>query len=101
MGLLPRKGSAAQLHGSIRKLIARLRPETSVYPGHEYTLMLLGMALRADPSNKAARDAYRRARELRAKRLPTVPSRWRDELEYNPWLRASVGELAALCGCCE
>ena len=60
--------------------------------------MLLQMACRRDPSNAAAFTKLAQARQLRARAQPTLPSTWAEELQYNTHLRASVEELAQLCG---
>jgi len=62
--------------------------------------MLMRMAVARDPRNEAAREQQQRTRLLRQQKLPTVPSKFGDELRYNPYLLASSEqELALLCGC--
>ena len=70
-----------------------------IFPGHEYTEMLLSMAVRNEPTNAAARRCLRQAQDKRRLKQPTVPSTMADELEYNPQLRADAQTLARLCGC--
>ena len=76
-------------------LLARVQ----IFPGHEYTEMLLSMAVRNEPTNAAARRCLRQAQDKRRLKQPTVPSTMADELEYNPQLRADAQTLARLCGC--
>ena len=40
-------------------------------------------------------------RGKRAKKEPSLPSTMREELAYNPHLRADPTELALMCGCAE
>jgi hydroxyacylglutathione hydrolase len=88
------------MHSSLRTLTARLTPETRLYPGHEYTEMLLKMAVQREPANEFAKLKLRQAQTARARREPTLPSTMKEELEYNAHLRASPSELAQMCGCC-
>ena len=55
------EASAAVMHDSFQRLRQRLRAETQVFPGHEYTVMLMEMAVRTEPTNAAARRCLRRA----------------------------------------
>lgn len=94
------EGSAGALFASLRRLRERLSTEAEVYSGHEYAEMLMRMAVARDPRNEAAREQQQRTRLLRQQKLPTVPSKFGDELRYNPYLLASSEqELALLCGC--
>ena len=61
--------SAKVLHGSLQMLVARLPPETLLFPGHEYTEMLLQMAVRRDRDNEYAHAKLREAREKRRAHL--------------------------------
>ena len=61
--------------------------------------MLLAIAVRSEPGNKAARAKLQKVRDLRAQRRPSVPSSMADELAYNPWMKATPVNLARLCGC--
>lgn len=47
--------SATVLHGSLASIVQRLRPTTKLYPGHEYSAMLLEMLVKKDPNNPAVR----------------------------------------------
>lgn len=42
------------MHAAFARLSERLRPDALVYPGHEYTVMLLQMACRREPGNLQA-----------------------------------------------
>lgn len=39
---------------ALKVLVSRLRRESLIYPGHEYTEMLLQMSCRRDPTNSVA-----------------------------------------------
>ncbi len=93
------ESSATQFHDSLRRLRERLKPDCRLFSGHEYAVMLLTMAVRSEPLNLAARKKLAQVRELRRAKLPSVPCTFEEEMEYNPWMRASPEELALLCGC--
>ncbi|KAL1514436.1 hypothetical protein AB1Y20_003535 [Prymnesium parvum] len=98
------EGSAHVLHAALGVLVSRLPRDSLIFPGHEYTEMLLRMACQREPSNQAAAKQLAQAchaRLLRAKSLPTIPTTLAQELEYNPYLRASAEQLARMCGCVE
>ena len=124
------EGSASVLHDSLQRLLARLPLSTDIFPGHEYTIMLLSMQTQSKPSRRVL-EKLDEARLARARKLPTVPSKLEDELVCNPvrhiqmhatcctadvawvphdthigvaraqWLQAGPEELAVLCGCFE
>ena len=71
------------LHDSLQRLLARLPLSTDIFPGHEYTIMLLGMQTQSKPSRRVL-EKLDEARLARARKLPTVPSKLEDELVCNP-----------------
>lgn len=85
------EGTPAQMHKSLSRLSA-LPGDTRVFPGHEYTVANLAFAAHVEPDNEAVANALVRARALRAKGEPTIPTSMADERAYNPFLRA--GERA-------
>lgn len=90
------EGTAADMHGSLRKLAA-LPGDTLVCCGHEYTQSNARFALHADPGNPALRTRAAEVERLRGAGQPTIPSRLSDELAENPFLRApDVAALARL-----
>jgi hydroxyacylglutathione hydrolase len=93
------EGSSLQLHASLQRLSSRLRADCNLFPGHEYTTMLLRMAAQREPDNRHVHEKLQQAQLARARKQPTVPSKLSEELLVNPWMRASVEELAVLCGC--
>ena len=86
------EGTATEMHASLDRL-ATLDGETHVYPGHEYTVANLVFAARLEPTNEAVVKALARARQLRSKGDPTIPTTIADERTYNPFLRSSEPSL--------
>lgn len=109
--------SARLLHGDLSRLFCMLPPDTLIFPGHEYSEVLLAACARREPGSSAVRDKLRCervegpvrpllfvthcprlchswAREQRRQSLPTVPTRLRDELSYNSWVRIAVAEAS-------
>jgi hydroxyacylglutathione hydrolase len=96
-------GTAAQLHGSLRRLAA-LPDDTAVFCTHEYTLANLAFARHAEPQN-AARDAWLAECEaLRATGRPTLPTTIGREKRINPFLRTGepgvIAAVSAHSGAC-
>jgi len=80
------------------KKFKRLRKDTEVYCGHEYTLSNLEFALSVDPDNVRLQQKYEWAVDRRKEGLPTVPSTIGDELEYNPFMRCDAPEIQEAVG---
>ena len=76
----------------------RLAPTCLLYPGHEYSEMLLTMAVRREPHNEAAKTKLVEVRARRKRQEPSIPSTLAEEREYNAYLRATPLELADMCG---
>jgi hydroxyacylglutathione hydrolase len=91
------EGTPAQMHASLQSLAAT-GPEARVYCGHEYTAQNLRFAKHVEPSNLAVDAAKERARVLRAEGKPTVPTRIKDEVATNPFLRTRSREIRAALG---
>ena len=89
------EGTPEMMHRSLSGKLARLPPETRVYCGHEYTVANLRFAAHAEPDNRAVSAKLERARAMRERGEPTVPSTIGEELETNPFLRAAEPGLAA------
>lgn len=88
------EGTPEMMHASLQKL-AKLRGDTEVYCGHEYTASNLKFALHVEPSNAAAKARAAAVADLRAKNAPTVPGTMADELATNPFLRTNSAEIRA------
>jgi hydroxyacylglutathione hydrolase len=78
------EGSAPQMYQSLQKLAA-LPDDTTVYPGHDYTLDNYRFALTVEPDNVVVR---KRLSELEEKgSLSAIPSTIGFEKQTNPFLR--------------
>lgn len=86
------EGTPADMHASLSKLAA-LPPETRVYPGHEYTVSNLVFAATLEPTSGDVAAALARARGLRARGEPTIPTTIDDERRTNPFVRAHEASL--------
>ncbi|MFV3131800.1 hydroxyacylglutathione hydrolase [Niveispirillum sp. KHB5.9] len=91
------EGTPAQMWDSLLKL-RPLPGDTRVYCGHEYTSGNVRFALSIDPDNAALKARAEEVAHLRARNLPTIPSRLSDERAANPFLRADDPDLAARMG---
>jgi hydroxyacylglutathione hydrolase len=89
------EGTPEMMHRSLSAKLGRLPKETRVYCGHEYTVQNLRFAVHAEPDNRAAADKLERARAMRERGEPTVPSTIGEELETNPFLRCGEPSIAA------
>ncbi len=86
------EADAVTMHASLSKLTA-LPPDTIVYSSHEYTIANAKFALSVDPDNQALKDRVKVMESLRADGKPTVPSTIAEELQTNPFLRASDSSI--------
>lgn len=82
------EGSAQQMHVSLQEL-AELPVETRLYCAHEYTLANARFAVHAEPGNGAIANRLEQVRRLREEGKITVPTTLSEELETNPFLRAT------------
>src|SRR5262249_33163816 len=87
------EGATTMMHASLSK-IAALPAETKIYCGHEYTVTNLRFAQTVEPENEAIKAKLVRAKALRDRREPTVPSTVADEHRTNPFLRSSEPAVA-------
>jgi len=86
------EGTAADMHNNMVKLTS-LPNDTFIYSDHEYTEKNLKFALTLEPNNPQVQAKLRWAQEVRAKKLPTVPSTVAEEKEINPFVRVASSEL--------
>jgi hydroxyacylglutathione hydrolase len=91
------EGTAAQMHGSIQRLMA-LPGDTRVYCGHEYTESNLRFAAHAEPSNTDVAAARSRAEKLRAAGQPTMGTTLDEERRVNPFVRVRSPAIRAALG---
>lgn len=80
------EGTAEQMWHSLQKLKA-LPTSTQIYCAHEYTQANGRFALTVEPDNRQLRQRMDIINQLRANRLPTVPSTIEQELATNPFFR--------------
>ena len=86
------EGSMKDMFFSLNK-IKSLDPETSIYCGHEYTENNLKFALEVDKQNEDLKIFSEKITDLKRSNLPTIPSLLKDELNCNPFLRATTCEI--------
>lgn len=91
------EGSPAQMWSSLSKLRA-LPGDTLVYCAHEYTQSNARFARTVERGNQALLDRIRSIDTLRARNMPTVPSRLDEEVETNPFLRADFETVQQAVG---
>ena len=91
------EGDARTMWVSLQKL-ASLPSETLICSGHEYTEANIRFAMSVDSDNPALSKRAEHVAALRTKGAFTVPSLLSEELETNPFLRATNANLAAKLG---
>ena len=69
-----------------------------MYAGHEYTEQNLRFAKVIEPANEAIDRAQQRARSLRGRGKPTLPSTIATECEINPFFRVDEPAVRAAVG---
>jgi hydroxyacylglutathione hydrolase len=88
------EGTPAQMHDALTRLM-RLPDDTRVYCGHEYTVSNVRFARAVEPDNAALRELEGRAKQLREKDLPTLPSTIAQEKATNPFVRVREPAVVA------
>jgi hydroxyacylglutathione hydrolase len=81
------EGTPEMMFAALHTKLAALPDATRVYCGHEYTLSNIRFAKAADPGNAALADLEERAKQLRDRGLPTLPSTIGQEKATNPFVR--------------
>jgi hydroxyacylglutathione hydrolase len=87
------EGTPAQMLSSLDQLAA-LPGNTRVCCTHEYTLANLKFARAVEPGNAALLHYSTHCEAMRAKNLPTLPSRMALERDINPFLRVRQSAVA-------
>lgn len=82
------EGTNKQMFNSLN-IIKNLPPETEVYCGHEYTLQNSKFCLEHDANNLKLKNKVKIIKEKIQKGHPTVPSKIKDEIECNIFLKAA------------
>jgi hydroxyacylglutathione hydrolase len=82
------EGSPQQMYRSLRRL-SELPADARLYPAHEYTLSNARFAVHADPENRALEERLADVEAARGAGRITLPTTVAEELETNPFVRAS------------
>jgi len=82
------EGTPEQMYRSLRR-IGELPADARLYPAHEYTLSNARFAVHADPQNRALEQRLANVQALRDAGQITLPTTVAEELETNPFVRAS------------
>lgn len=85
------EGTPQDMFDSLAK-IAALPDETLLYCAHEYTVSNGRFALTIEPNNQDLIDEITRAKALRGKGQPTVPTSVGLEKAINPFMRAKTAQ---------
>ena len=80
------EGTHLQMYESLNKL-KELPIDTKIYCGHEYTIQNSKFCLIHDKNNKNLNNKIKDIMEKRQKKLPTIPSTIKEELECNIFLK--------------
>ena len=86
------EGTPEQMYQSFQKVNA-LPEETIICCAHEYTLANMKFALSILPEDPAIQDYYHKVKELRAKKLNTLPVILKNERQINLFLRTNDIDL--------
>lgn len=86
------EGTPEQMYQSFQKINA-LPEETIICCAHEYTLANMKFAASILPKDRAIHDYYHKVKELRAKKLSTLPVILKNEREINLFLRTNDIDL--------
>ena len=86
------EGNHKQMLTSLNKL-KKLPIDTKIYCGHEYTFKNAEFCMKYDENNANLKKQFEIIKKLRAKNLPTVPSKLKDELNSNIFLRCDQNDL--------
>ena len=88
------EGTPKQMHESLSRLM-QLPDDTRVYCGHEYTVSNIRFARAVEPDNAALRELEVKAKQLRDRDLPTLPSTIAQEKATNPFVRVREPAVVA------
>ncbi|MTI09469.1 hydroxyacylglutathione hydrolase [Curvivirga aplysinae] len=88
------EGSPEQMWDSLLKL-RNLPTDTNVYCAHEYTSANADFAITIEPKNEDLKKRVEKIKQMRDLDMPTVPSKLKEEVKTNPFLRADDADIAA------
>ena len=86
-------GSIEELFDSLNNKIAKLPLNTQIYCSHEYTLNNIKFALTLEPNNQDLLLKHKNCQDLRRQDQPTLPTKLKNELKTNPFLRSYSEEI--------
>jgi len=87
-------GDPEALYRTCQALLARLHPDTRLYPGHDYLANNLAFSLNVEPGNAAATAMQARAAQANGASAPVLTLA--EELRFNAFFR--LGEPAVVAG---
>ena len=92
-------GTPAQMASAFKRL-GKLKSDTLVWVGHEYTVANLSYALSVEPDSKILQEKMKWAKSQVSSGRYTVPSTIQEEHDMNPFMRAVYGveALTKHCG---
>ena len=82
------EGTPQQMYSSLQRL-AKLPADARLYAAHEYTLSNARFAIHAEPQNRALEKRLEIVGAMRDAGTITLPTTVAEELETNPFVRAS------------
>ncbi|KAF1766642.1 hypothetical protein GCK72_006600 [Caenorhabditis remanei] len=86
------EGTAPQMDTALNRILKNLPDDTSVFPGHEYTVANLKFAAYVEPRNPDVAAKLQWATEQRENGAFTVPSTIFEEKATNPFMRVVESE---------
>ena len=92
------EGTAKDMLAALDRVAKEVPPETSVFPGHEYTVNFLKFSSSLDKSNGFIKEQLNRYEQMRAEGLPTIPSTIQEELVQNLFMRCRDADLRKATG---
>ncbi|CAJ0578744.1 unnamed protein product, partial [Mesorhabditis spiculigera] len=81
------ENSEKEMIKALDRLIEKYSPESFVYPGHEYGIEALAMAVQMDPLNEEVFAAFKQAKNCKRSGDPDIPSTLQKELNTNVFLK--------------
>ena len=92
------EGTAKDMLTALDRVTKDVPVETSVFPGHEYTVNFLKFSSSMDKENGFIKEQLNRYEQMRAEGLPTVPSTIHEELVQNLFMRCRDPTLKKATG---
>ena len=86
------EGDHKQMLCSLNK-IKKLPKDTKIYCGHEYTYKNAEFCIKFDVDNIYLKKHFNKIKILRKKNMPTIPTKLKDELKCNIFLRCNQNDI--------